>query len=59
MQGLEEYISHNIWQFIFFGIVIIAQLYIANKINPIKKTVDRIEKGEEKVIPFYTLSIYT
>jgi len=48
MQGLEEYISRNIWQFVGFGVVIIAQLYIANKINPIKKTVGKIESSEEK-----------
>jgi hypothetical protein len=46
MQGLESYIMGNVWQFIGFGIIIIANLYIANKVNPIKKTVEKLEASD-------------
>lgn len=48
MQGMEEFIVSNIYQFIFSLLVVISQLYIANKINPIKKSVERLEKSDDK-----------
>lgn len=48
MQGLEELISGDVFKYIIYGIIIIAQLYIANKIDPIKKSLERMEKDSEK-----------
>lgn len=48
MQGLEELISGDLFKYIIYGVIIITQLYIANKVDPIKKSIERIDKNDEK-----------
>lgn len=48
MQGLEELIGGDLFKYIIYGVIIITQLYIANKVDPIKKSIDRIDKNDEK-----------
>lgn len=48
MQGLEEFISGDLFKYFFYGVLIIIQLYIANKIDPIKRSIERLEKDAEK-----------
>jgi hypothetical protein len=48
MQGLESFIDGNLYQFIFSGVIIISQLYIANKINPLKKIIEKLESSEAR-----------
>jgi tetrahydromethanopterin S-methyltransferase subunit B len=48
VQGLEELISGDLFKYIIYGVIIITQLYIANKVDPIKKSIERIDKNDEK-----------
>ena len=48
MQEMETVLRHPLFQFVFSGCLVLLQLYIVSIIKPIKKSIDRIEKTDEK-----------
>ena len=53
MRVLEEIANSDLGKYVIGGCLLLAQLYILNKINPLKKDIDslweRIRRGEQEI----------
>lgn len=48
MQGLEAVLFHPLFALVCSGCLFLAQLYFVSKIDPIKKSVDRVDSDNKK-----------
>lgn len=48
MQGLEAVLFHPLFALVCSGCLFLAQLYFVSKIDPIKKSVERVDHENQK-----------